>query len=322
MRAGSIRRLAVAGAGAIALGVGLAGAPGSAQAMQEVGTSGGATTCLPGDGRTTGGIVRDSELSAGQVRAMESDLRQRIAANPQLTRQLAAPAPIRVRVAVHSIRTRQAGSGVGPQGIKRMMDVLNGAYRGAQNQDAYNTRFRFRLVSTDSTVNSEWYHAYQGTTAERDMKVALRVGGAATLNIYLNKPRLANQPQLLGWATFPQEYRARPNMDGVVIHQESLPGGSFSRYNKGDTVPHEVGHWLGLYHTFQGGCSRLNDRVSDTPAERTPEYQCEDGRDTCTAKDGLDPIHNFMDYSTDACLNQFTAGQNQRMVTAWRAYRG
>jgi hypothetical protein len=299
----------------------LAGAPGSAEAMQEVGTSGGAATCLPGDGRTTGGIVRDSELSAGQVRAMEADLRQRVAANPQLTRQLAAPAPIRVRVAVHSIRTRQAGSGVGPQRIKRMIDILNGAYRGAQNANAYDTRFRFRLVSTDSTVNSEWYHAYQGTAAERDMKEALRVGGAATLNIYLNKPRQANQPQLLGWATFPQEYRARPRMDGVVIHQESLLGGAFAPYNKGDTVPHEVGHWLGLYHTFQDGCTRLNDRVSDTPAERTPEYQCEVGRDTCTAKDGDDPIHNFMDYSTDACLNQFTAGQNERMVTAWRAYR-
>jgi len=311
----------MAGISAIALGVGLAGSPGSAQAMPDVGTSGGGSACLPGDGRTAGGIVRDSDLSAAQVRAMEADLRQRIAANPGLTRQLAAPGPIRVRVAVHVIRTPQAGSGVGPQRIGRMMEILNGAYRGAQSPDAYTTRFRFRLASTDTTVNRQWYRANPGTVAERNMKKQLRDGEADTLNIYLNKPGKVDGQQLLGWATFPQDYDRRPNMDGVVIHQESLPGGSFTNFNKGDTVPHEVGHWLGLYHTFQGGCSVRNDLVADTPAERTPSFQCQEGRDTCAAKDGDDPIHNFMDYSYDSCLNQFTAGQNDRMVTLWRAYR-
>jgi Pregnancy-associated plasma protein-A len=321
MSAGRIRQLTVAGVGAIALGAGMASAPGSAQAMPDVGTSRGAVVCLSGDSRTTGDIARDPELPARRVRAMEADLRQRIAANPRIARQLTAPGPIRVRVAVHSIKTRQPGSGVGPRRISRMMDILNGAYRGAQSDGAANTRFRFRLVSKDWTVNRTWYHAYIGTAAERTMKRALRVGGAGTLNIYLNKPRRENRPLLLGWATFPQAYANRPNIDGVVIHQESLLGGSLAPYNKGDTVPHEVGHWLGLYHTFQGRCSTPNDRVADTPAERRPEFQCTEGRDTCPGMDGLDPIHNFMDYSTDTCLNEFTRGQNARMVTAWRAYR-
>jgi hypothetical protein len=317
MTAGRVRRLAVSGVSAIALGAGAASLSGSAQAMPIDATSN-APACIPGDGdsRVTGVYTRDEpELTARQVRAMESDLRQRIAADPGITER--AVGPIRIDVAVHSIKSRKQSSGVGPKRMNKMVDVLNHAFRGGQSRRAIDTRFRFRIVSKDWTVNKRWYHASYGTPAERKMKRALHAGDAGTLNVYLNKPGDA----LLGWATFPWSYNKFAKLDGVVINQDTLLGGPAAPYNLGDTVPHEVGHWLGLYHTFQGGCGELNDRVSDTPAEQSPEFRCTQGRDTCPGKDGRDPIHNFMDYSADACMTQFSKGQNERMVLHWRAYR-
>jgi hypothetical protein len=192
--------------------------------------------------------------------------------------------------------------------IDRQIDVLNGAFAG--------TGWSFQLVTVDRTANAEWFTMEPGTTAERDAKAALRLGTANDLNIYSANPG-AN---LLGWATFPASYASRPLSDGVVILYSSIPGGAAEPYDEGDTATHEVGHWMGLYHTFQGGCSNKNDLVSDTPAERSPAFGCPFGRDTCRGG-GLDPIENFMDYTDDACMTEFTAGQDARMDAQFSTYR-
>jgi hypothetical protein len=192
--------------------------------------------------------------------------------------------------------------------INNQINVLNTAYapRG----------WSFRLVSVDRTTNSNWYSLRFGSSAEVQMKNALRRGSADDLNIYTLNPG----DGLLGWATFPWTYAGNPKKDGIVLLHSTLPGGNAYPYHLGDTATHEVGHWMGLYHTFQGGCKKTNDKVNDTPAERNPAYGCPIGRNTCSGT-GSDPIRNFMDYTDDSCMNQFSSGQDTRMDTVFTAYR-
>lgn len=193
--------------------------------------------------------------------------------------------------------------------IRDQIQVLNDAFR--------EWGWQFRLREVTRTTNSTWFNMNYGSGAETNAKASLRRGGKNALNIWSANPGQG----LLGWATFPDEYAGAPLRDGVVLLHSSLPGGTAAPYNLGDTGTHEVGHWMGLYHTFQGGCSGSGDHVKDTPAEASAAFGCPVGRNTCTSA-GLDPIRNFMDYTDDDCMDHFTAGQDGRMDWMWSIYRG
>lgn len=153
------------------------------------------------------------------------------------------------------------------------------------------------------------------------MKQALAIDPVHVLNFYTcGAPRNEGGALLLGYATFPWMYSEDSYMHGVVVLYSSLPGGSYPNYNEGDTGTHEIGHYVGLYHTFQNGCNSPGDEVDDTPYEASPATACPTGRNTCPDP-GLDPIHNFMDYSYDSCMDHFTDGQSDRIDSVMAQYR-
>ncbi|KAG6848825.1 hypothetical protein H0H93_013679 [Arthromyces matolae] len=195
----------------------------------------------------------------------------------------------------------------------------------ALNVASKNLNIQWTLAGTYRQLNRDWFlNVRQNNAKDTAMKKALRKGGVAELNVYTVKLTA----QSLGYATFPYEYKANPKGDGVVVNYASVPKGSLTHYNLGHTLVHEAGHWIGLYHTFQGtdasgnqdGCVPPGDEVDDTPYQ----FDATDGcisRDSCPLQPGTDPIHNFMDYSYDVCMYEFTRGQGKRASEQLRAYR-
>lgn len=228
---------------------------------------------------------------------------------------------ISVPVYFHVVYRSDGVGNISETWLDNQIAAMNEHYAGldtpAYRTAASNTSFRFFKAGVTRTQNNTWYAAGPGSSAETQMKNALRTGTADDLNFYTN-----SGGGYLGWATFPSSYASQPKMDGVVCYWASLPGSSYVPYNEGDTGTHETGHWLGLYHTFQGGCNGAGDSVNDTPAERAATFGCPSGnQDTCKNKAGLDPYENFMDYTDDACMYKFTAGQADRTDSMWSTYR-
>lgn len=164
------------------------------------------------------------------------------------------------------------------------------------SDDFSSTGFSFRLIDTDYTINSNW----AAGNDELGMKRRLRKGQYSTLNLYY----LGNvESKFSGYCTYPiQASRDSTTIyrDGCVQGAWTVPGRG-TRFSLGRITTHEVGHWLYLIHTFEGGCNG-GDQVDDTPAEASPASGCPEGRDTCSAP-GMDPIHNHMDY-TDEYVGQ------------------
>jgi len=225
--------------------------------------------------------------------------------------------PIVIPIAVHVVRLTDGSADVSDKQIGEQMDVLNETFR--------EYGFQFVLDSIGRVDNTRWsQHVAEDGSINEDleieMKEELAISPATTLNLYICNIGT------LGYSTIPQKNHPEDDFrHGSVINYTTLPGGDGdlgAPYNEGDTAVHEIGHYLGLYHTFENGCDEPGDYVDDTPFEGVQtDGGCPEGKDTCPDLSGLDPIHNFMDYSDDACLNEFTEGQRKRMHEQVGAFR-
>ncbi|KAF8665726.1 hypothetical protein AX16_000174 [Volvariella volvacea WC 439] len=259
--------------------------------------------------RACGTVITEQQLIAAEAHFQQHKIVPAAAGDPTIE---AATIPVYFHVI--SADSTLNGGNIPDSQISAQIQVLNTAYASAG--------LSWSLAGTTRTVNADWFNNVGPSSSQQTaMKNALRQGGSNALNVYTVGFRSGSGAGLLGYATFPSSYSSAPLDDGVVILFSSVPGGSTTNYNLGHTLTHEAGHWVGLYHTFQGGCSGSGDQVSDTPPEASPASGCPTGRDTC-AGGGVDPIHNYMDYSYDSCMTEFTPGQVTRLKSQILTYRG
>jgi hypothetical protein len=283
-----------------------------------------AWACSPADiAAAVAGLGAETRGQSARGAAVDSSGRVREKDTGQIVRDLPqaakgrAPSNFSVMVPVYwHVVTDGAAGAVTDSQIRNQISAINGGFSGGEGGAV--TGFAFSVTGITRTDNAVWY-ASQSAGAEHDMKRALKQGGDNALNVYST-----SGGAYLGYAYLPEiTDTAQAYLDGIVIDWRTMPGVSTDYEgvaDEGDTLTHEAGHWLNLEHTFFGQCNKNGDFVADTPPQKSATAGCPEGKDTCPAP-GLDPIHNYMDYSDDSCITQFTPGQVQRMRDAWLFYR-
>ncbi|KAL4940990.1 hypothetical protein BDV06DRAFT_9688 [Aspergillus oleicola] len=245
-----------------------------------------------------------------------------------------AAEPIKIETWFHIVSSEANSDAVSDGMIATQLSYLQDAYQ--------NATISYRLEGVTRQINDKWAR----NEDELAMKDALRKGSYQTLNVYFQSDlqvttgpaaqdrHLVLSEQLsssvLGFCTLPDPSingsspRSSYVKDGCSVLAKTMPGGSLTHYNRGGTAIHEIGHWNGLLHTFEGeSCSADNegDYIDDTPQESVPTDGCPVRKDSCPDSPGLDPVNNFMDYSSDECYESFTQEQVKRMRDMWYTMR-
>ncbi|MCU0355596.1 MAG: M43 family zinc metalloprotease, partial [Cytophagales bacterium] len=255
--------------------------------------------------------------------------------------------PVIIPVVVHVIHNNPNGTigganntNISDAQIQAQIDVLNLDYR-RRNADTLNAPPEVRALGTDIEIGFQLASrdpnglptngitrtlGTQSSYSPDDMDVLADISGWPP-DRYLNIWVTTMSGQFIGYAQLPDgtglpgldPVNGAENSDGIMVDYRNFGiGGAVSSrlYNRGRTTTHEVGHWLGLLHTW-GDRRCGTDYVADTPtaedANEVDNNDCAPVFSNCTGTRTRNMTENYMDYSPDVCMNLFTRGQYDRI---------
>lgn len=290
-------------------------------------------------------LLFSGTVSAQRVCAAEEVLAQQLLNNPEMRKEVENirlhtenfiksggaqdRTVVTIPVVVHVVYFNSTQN-ISDAQIMSQIDVLNADFRRT-NADASNTPAVWQGIAADCEVN--FCMAQQdpnGNATNGIRRVATTVNGFTTndavkftaqggdniwdRNKYLNLWVCNLSGGLLGYAQFPG---GPANTDGVVCDYAYFgTTGATPPFDKGRTATHEVGHWLNCFHIWGDDGTSCNgtDQVADTPNQADENYGCPAfPAISCSNGPNGDMFMNYMDYTDDACMNLFTAGQKARM---------
>lgn len=258
---------------------------------------------------------------------------------------------IYIPVVVHVIHNGDAygtGENIADEQVQSQITVMNQDFRRMIGTPGFNTnpigadtQVEFVLAKVDPNGNPtngiNRVNLCQASWSTGGINSTVKPSTIWDPTLYMNMWSVNfTDASLLGYAQFPESSLGglgtgaqNPNTDGVVANYTTFgsrtlyPAGTYAGtdYDKGRTMTHEVGHFLGLRHIWgDDGCpspatnvATNEDFVADTPAAAASNFGCATGTNSCPAP-GNDMVENYMDYSDDSCMNIFTAGQKTRIV--------
>lgn len=263
----------------------------------------------------------------GNLEELRNDVEVELAKYPD-----AGPGPeanvFTIPVVVHIIYNKPENN-ISRAQVVDAIRVLNRDYR-RMNADTTNTRALFKPVAADIEIEFELArldpngNCTDGITrtfsnltdnASNNVKPLSNWNNARYLNIWVVESINSSSTPgtILGYAYFPVPGGQPYTVDGIVIRHDQM--GTIGTADAGGrTLVHEAGHYLNLYHPFQGGCFG-GDQCSDTPPVAQSNSGCNFSANSCNndVPNLVDQVENYMDYSDDECTNMFTVCQRGRM---------
>ena len=264
--------------------------------------------------------VLENQIKANPERAVQLDrieqfTQEYLQSNPEKNGAI-----VTIPVVFHVVWNTTAEN-ISTAQIQTQLDVLNEDFRRLNSDadgtwgQAADTEIEFCLATVDPNGN-----AHSGITRTNTSVSSFSSNDNVKFNSsggkdawpaadYLNYWVCDLSGGLLGYAQFPG---GPANTDGVVCDYlyTGTIGTATAPFDLGRTGTHEVGHWLNLRHIWGDGNCNFDDFVSDTPESDASNVGCATGHVSCGT---VDMVQNYMDYSDDACMNLFTAGQRDRM---------